>query len=94
MKINSRSPVACALLLLASAAPGAANEVCPDPAEAAAVPHEVTRDLVAWIALNTMYDVSGLYHDPPTISFCKVGDWIDYDDTTLLVVPELNAAYR
>lgn len=94
MKINSRSPVACALLLLAGAAPGAADEICPEPTEVPTVPQEVTQDLVAWIALHTMYDVTGLFHDPPAISFCKVGDWIDYEDQTLLVEPELNAAYN
>jgi hypothetical protein len=49
--------------------------------------------LVAWIAINTSYDLMMVYTDPPTISFCQVGETIDYEHADLLVDASLLAAY-
>ena len=49
--------------------------------------------LIAWIALNTSYDLRQAYADPPTLSFCRVGDIIVYEHEDLLVDPLLYAAY-
>jgi hypothetical protein len=49
--------------------------------------------LVGWIAINTSYDLTRVYNDPPTISFCQVGETIDYEHADLLVDVSLLAAY-
>jgi hypothetical protein len=50
-------------------------------------------ELIAWIAINTSYNLASLYHDPPTISFCQVGEIIDYEHSDLLVDAALLAAF-
>jgi hypothetical protein len=49
--------------------------------------------LIGWIALKTDYDLSSVYHNPPEIFFCDVGDVIDYEAEGLLVDDLLAAAY-
>lgn len=80
----------CAACFLASGAAAQSPENCD---ERPAVPDKLISDLTAWIAMHTMYDVSELHHAPPEISFCSVGDWIDYEEGGLRVEPELRAAY-
>lgn len=67
--------------------------MCPAPASDPVVPEALFGELVGWIAMHTMYDVSDLYRHPPEISFCQVGEWITYDGFEIRVEPELNAAY-
>lgn len=50
-------------------------------------------DLVGWIALNTSYDVSTTWYDPPEIVFCSVGDDIEYEGRELHVDRALRAVY-
>lgn len=65
--------------------------------QAPQVPSVVGEDLfdhlIAWIAINTSYDLMTAYHDPPTISFCRAGETIDYENADLLVDVSLLAAY-
>lgn len=49
-------------------------------------------ELIAWIAMNTSYDLFVVYTDPPTISFCEVGEVIEYEHADLLVDAVLLAA--
>ena len=49
--------------------------------------------LIGWIALRTDYDVSSVYHNPPEIVFCQVGEIVDYEAEGLLVDEILAAAY-
>ena len=57
------------------------------------VPADVVTDLVGWIALHTMYDVTGLVQNPPDITFCELGDRIAYEEIDLTVEPGLRAVY-
>lgn len=50
-------------------------------------------NLVGWIALNSSYDVSRTWYDPPQILFCSVGDVVEYEGRDLLVDRELRALY-
>lgn len=67
--------------------------MCPVTSAAPVVPSGVFNELVSWIAIHTMYDVSELYRTPPEISFCTEGDWITVEGLELRVEPELDAAY-
>ena len=49
-------------------------------------------ELVGWIALNTSYDLSRTYNDPPTLSFCAIGDIVAYEEHDLLIERGLLAA--
>ena len=85
-----------ALHSLALAAGEEAAEDCEQAPEVVAVsdvPSGLVSDLIGWIALNTDYDVSLVYHEPPLITFCEVGDLVPYEDVDLLVEPALRAAY-
>ena len=66
-----------------------AAEKCPEPE----VPADVVTDLVGWIALHTMYDVTGLVQNLPDITFCELGDRIAYEEIDLAVEPGLRAVY-
>jgi hypothetical protein len=84
-----------------SSASADALEACePSPRVEAAHPQvpsvigeRLFNELIAWIALNTSYDLLAVYSDPPTISFCGVGEVIAYEDTDLLVDAVLLAAF-
>ena len=68
----------------------------PTPEDCAApdfVPERLLTDLTVWIALNTMYDVSPIYPDPPQIVFCDVGEVVPYEEAEIIVDPVLRAAY-
>lgn len=56
-------------------------------------PKQVFDDLIGWLAMNTSYDLILTYHSPPTVSFCDVGDFVDYEGKKLLVEKELRAAF-
>jgi hypothetical protein len=51
------------------------------------------REMIGWIAMNTSYDLVVTYGDPPTVSFCTVGEIITYEQSELLVDPILLAAF-
>ena len=51
------------------------------------------KEMIAWIALNTSYDLLTVYNAPPTVSFCEVGEVIEYEQADLLVDAVLLAAY-
>lgn len=70
-----------------------AEEDCTAPELPVSVSQDVLDHLTGWIALHTSYDVSQLYHSPPEILFCGVGDIVDYESSTILVEPFLEAAY-
>ncbi len=77
-------------------APGSVDGDCPShPAHASAnqVSPELVKSLIGWVAVNTMYDVSMSYRSPPEITFCDVGETIDYEDGVLIVDPILGAAF-
>lgn len=85
-----------AFVALAMSAAGALAEpasTCPSTDAPPAVPAGLVGELVGWIALHTMYDVSATWRDPPRIVFCEVGETIDYEGRDLLVDPALRAAY-
>jgi hypothetical protein len=82
-----------AIALLATSAAVADANVCRPSPSPAKVPEELLTNLTGWIALHTMYDVRQLDADPPRISFCVVGSDIAYEDGSLRVESELNAAY-
>lgn len=67
--------------------------VSPHPRVPAAVGESLFNQLIAWIALNTTYDLTPVYADPPTLSFCRVGEIIDYEHSDLLVDKALLAAF-
>lgn len=92
--LRRRNPLVClAFVAVALAAPAHAEEpACPDPT-AVEIPRAVFDQLVGWIALRTTYDVRQLYRDPPTISFCTVGEIVAYEGSDLTVEDGLRAAY-
>ena len=57
------------------------------------VAHAVIIELLTWIGAHTDYDVSASLADPPSISFCRDGDVIEYEGDSLMVDPDLGAAY-
>ena len=74
---------------------GLANETstCPTEDGFPQVEQALYADLVGWIALHTVYDVSRTWYDPPEIVFCVEGEIIDYEGRDLLVDPALRAAF-
>jgi hypothetical protein len=87
-----------ALALSVALAAGAADadptdEVCPSDLPAPHVPDELLAELIGWIALTTIYDVSDTWRNPPEIAFCAPGDRLAYEERTILVEPSLQAAY-
>ena len=67
------------------------ESLAPVPTEA--IDRETLNQLIAWIALNTMYDVSLTYRSPPAITFCEIGEHVPYEETELLVDEMLGAVY-
>ena len=68
----------------------------PPPAPLADLPlvtQEVLDELVGWIALHTVYDVSATYRDPPLVTFCDIGETVRYEGSDLLIDETLRAAY-
>lgn len=55
-------------------------------------PDKIIDTLIGWIAVSTDYDVRSTYDAPPTISFCDIGDIVEYEGKSLLVEKELQAA--
>jgi hypothetical protein len=49
--------------------------------------------LLDWIEENTQYEVSQTREDPPEVSFCKMGDQIDYEGSLIIADKGINAAY-
>jgi hypothetical protein len=66
---------------------------CPSNQAVPTVTPSLYADLVGWIALNTSYDVSQTWYDPPEIVFCSVGDVVNYEGRDLLVDRALRAVY-
>jgi hypothetical protein len=64
-----------------------------DPQVPSVIGKRLFNEMIAWIAMNTSYDLLATYDDPPTISFCAVGEVIEYEDADLLVDAVLLAAY-
>ena len=86
--------IAAAALAVALVARGASPAAgCAAEDGAPDLPAGLFDELVGWIALHTMYDVSATWRDPPEIVFCDVGTTIDYEGRELLVDPALRAAY-
>ena len=50
-------------------------------------------ELLTWIGSHTDYDVSASLAEPPSIGFCRHGEVIDYEGESLIVDPDLGAAY-
>ena len=90
-----RRLVSISIMFLAvlTATPAFPDDTCLDPTELPTIPDTLLKDLTGWIALNTHYDVSLLYRQPPDISFCYVGDYISLEGQSLRVEPELRAAF-
>ncbi|MBN2906338.1 MAG: hypothetical protein JXJ18_06500 [Rhodobacteraceae bacterium] len=57
------------------------------------VPAALVRDLLVWIGQATGYDVADSLASPPQIGFCQTGDWVDYEQTRVLVEEHLRAVY-
>lgn len=57
------------------------------------VPGTLIDELVGWIALHTMYDVTNLAENTPEIIFCGTGTRIEYEGRNIAVEPELKAVY-
>ena len=93
--------VVCAALAYSAPAFAQAPETCrPVPRPAATDPTvpevigaRLFDEMIAWIAMNTSYDLLQAHEDPPTLSFCRVGDMIVYEQEDVLVDPVLFAAY-
>lgn len=68
------------------------NEVS-EPPVPLVVGEQLFNELIAWIAINTSYDLSVVYNDPPTISFCQTGELIEYEHKELLVDTPLLAVF-
>ena len=49
-------------------------------------------ELIGWIALNTSYDVMLAYRSPATVSFCDVGQTVEYRGADLMVKAHIHAA--
>ncbi|MGC9420582.1 MAG: DUF6647 family protein [Rhodovulum sp.] len=58
-----------------------------------AVPAGLVDALLVWIGAATGYDVAPSRAAPPEIAFCATGDWIDYEDSKVLVDEHLRAVY-
>ena len=92
-------PIVLATLAVLLATRGAAEEECTngrddvDPATAEFVNRGLITELIGWIAISTMYDVSATYSSPPEILFCDVGEIIAYESDDLLVDALLGAVY-
>jgi hypothetical protein len=65
----------------------------PHPKVPSVIGGRLFNEMIAWIAMNTSYDLLVVYSDPPTISFCAVGKVIEYEHADLLVDAVLLAAY-
>lgn len=63
------------------------------PQVPAMIGQRLFNELIAWIAINTSYDLSTVYRDPPTISFCQIGDVIPYERSNLVVDASLLAVF-
>ncbi len=70
-----------------------ADCIAPEPSTRPAVTRSDLDSLIGWIALKTDYDLRSVYHDPPEIVFCQVGEIVDYEAERLLVDEILAAAY-
>ncbi len=57
------------------------------------VSEEILNDLIGWIAIHTSYDLLQAYQSPPTLSFCAVGEIVDYEGNGLLVEEGLWATF-
>jgi hypothetical protein len=73
-------------------------EDCPLPpvaplADPALVPAKLVGTLLDWIAAETGYDVTPVRDDPPEITFCAVGDLIEYEDIAVHVGSDLHGLY-
>lgn len=69
---------------------------CARPAptmQQAPVPAALVQDLLDWIGSATAYDVDDSRAAPPKIGFCHSGDWVDYENTRVLVEEHLRAVY-
>lgn len=60
---------------------------------AVVVADAVVVELLTWIGAHTDYDVSATLAEPPSIGFCRHGEVIDYEGESLIVDPDLGAAY-
>lgn len=58
-----------------------------------AVPEALFDQLIGWIALHTSHDVSLAYQTPATLSYCDVGEAIEYGNTNIIVEKPLRAAF-
>ena len=77
---------------LASCEPSPRVEA-PHPQVPSVVGEKLFNALIAWIAMNTSYDLLVAYNDPPTLSFCEVGEVIEYEQSDLMVDAVLLAAF-
>lgn len=57
------------------------------------VPVSLVQELLIWVGKNSPYEVTKSREDPPTISFCKTGEIIEYEGEDILVNADLRAAY-
>jgi hypothetical protein len=99
-RVIARSAV---ILTVGLGAPSLADDLsrCPGAPVSAQgglpVPQMVSQEtfdaLVGWIALNTSYEMSLTYNDPPTLSFCSIGEIVAYEDHKLLIEEGLLAAF-
>lgn len=69
-----------------------AGSVCPEPLPVV-VSRELYDELIGWIAIHTSYNLLFVYRDPVTVSFCDIGQLVEYEDRELLVEDPLRAAY-
>ena len=60
---------------------------------AQAISADLVIELLHWIKTNTDYDVTPSERDPPKITFCETGAWINYEGSTILVEENLQAMY-
>jgi len=58
-----------------------------------AVSDDVVRGLLEWIGGATDYDIGPSLAAPPEIGFCRVGEWVEYEDNRFLVEEDLRAVY-
>ncbi len=57
------------------------------------VQRNLATKLILWIGKHTRYDISDVLSKPPTVSFCRIGEVIDYEHKELIVEQPVVAIY-
>lgn len=85
-----RSALLCLMLALPIAATAQDHADCATSTQPDA---ELIARLIRWIGTQTDYDITPALARPPTVTFCKTGEIIDYEGHDIRVEKDLRAAF-